>query len=315
MGEHNGYRYRLRPFAFALDAGFEKDEAARRLLPHMFLGLNKITKQPVADTARARYQQDPTFTHSRSNDASGFTFFQLGILEYIPPEIWDWRHSGASLEKMPSYPTDYIVAIQIDEKGRGGDIWIIYNDKPTASHFPARKHTAYRNPTSSPTDTLVSDDPPAKHRPAARIASSLSRLAATLDTKLNLPHPSTPHVIPNFALVPAILETRRDGETLILRDHAPVVPLRQSNFAPLPAWQDGPASQREDLVADEAAASVGTAQRTPRVRRGENAAQPASPPETAIPRIKLEEPMDGAGEATWAEKAECPVTITVTEVL
>ncbi|CAO2648411.1 Nn.00g076780.m01.CDS01 [Neocucurbitaria sp. VM-36] len=122
LGEHRGVGYRLKPCPTTLRATLTPrkngDVVVCTPLPHVFLGLNK-TAPSSSHKVGGDSSKDSVLSGDHLSNATGFVFFQLGVLEYADYQQWSKRKNGLLPVDMAWEPTHYIVAVQINETWNG----------------------------------------------------------------------------------------------------------------------------------------------------------------------------------------------------
>lgn len=213
LGEHRGFGYRVKPFPTVLEKRFvppktqESDD--RNILPHMYLGLNRTIELPSRDGTLRR---DSILSTGRTNDDTGFVFFQVGLLEYADYQQWALRKEGLLPANMVWQYTNYVVVVQLNEKSHSEDVWLVCYYRPQV-HIVLGKPTPNKNDEYDSLDLLPSDRTHGKRRPAARIAKNFRDLGE--DTVINIPDPGTDDVLGPFELVPAVLEGQGKDQVIV----------------------------------------------------------------------------------------------------
>lgn len=214
LGEHRGFGYRLKPFPNVLKARFELPKEppndTRKVLPHMYLGLNKTREFQNQEHGASR--RDSVLSNGRTNDDTGFTFFQLGLLEYADYQQWALRKEGLHPAETDWQYTNYVVVVQLNEKSQAEDVWIVCYYRPEV-HIVLGRPTPNKNDEYDLLDLLPSDRTHGKRRPAARIAKNFKDLRE--NTVIKFPDPGTNDVIGPFELVPAVFESRGDDQVIV----------------------------------------------------------------------------------------------------
>lgn len=141
LGTHVNCGFRLAPNPELLAPTFE--DLVRRpgpkhdVLPYIFLGVNKNVEPLPMDEMREGTQKESNSSKSNhstdatsNNDESGFVFYQLGKLEYVPADSWDADAAVQDPKRLFWWDTGYVVVIVIDSDGNGKDIHLLYNFRP-----------------------------------------------------------------------------------------------------------------------------------------------------------------------------------------
>jgi hypothetical protein len=140
IGTHKEYIYWLSPITWALQP-FEEDinrNDTRDRCCDSILGLIKGTGPPKVPSCwdsppalprKARLDKTSSSNDSSiGNDSTGFTFMQLGIVKYV--------HESTGAENVAAHkdPTDmmwdnteYVLVVEINDNGRAGAVWMLYN--------------------------------------------------------------------------------------------------------------------------------------------------------------------------------------------
>lgn len=134
LGSHKGFRYHLRSTLIEL----EPDDSAvdwkdaRSSTPECILGLN-ITPLNNQDQSKRRRRADARSDEFSSrnnstegNDTTGFTFMQLGIVEYTSDAIWEKNvKAGTTEPEMLWADSGFIAVVAINSDGSTRDVWLI----------------------------------------------------------------------------------------------------------------------------------------------------------------------------------------------
>ncbi|KAL1794371.1 hypothetical protein ACET3X_007792 [Alternaria dauci] len=135
LGMHIDHHYCLKPDLHQLvPEDHDVDwEDSREILPHSVLGINMIRNQAWTGNRRkdAGSDESSSSNESTGNDDSGFTFMQLGRVDYLS------KAQRTACEKQNLNPTEmewrdtgFVLVVAIEQDGTAGSPWLIYNFRP-----------------------------------------------------------------------------------------------------------------------------------------------------------------------------------------
>ncbi|KAI4684075.1 hypothetical protein J4E81_009238 [Alternaria sp. BMP 2799] len=135
LGMHMNYHYCLRTDILQLvPEDYDIDETdARDILPGSILGINLTKTSPQSNNRRKNNDSDESASSNSStgNDDTGFTFMQLGRVDYLSHESREtYNKLSHNPVQMPWSDSGFVLVVAIERDGTPGAPWLIFNFKP-----------------------------------------------------------------------------------------------------------------------------------------------------------------------------------------
>jgi hypothetical protein len=135
LGTYGDYHYCLKPDLMQLvPEEHDIDQSdSREILPNCILGIVMIRTNPWSGNRRkdAGSDESSSSNSSTGNDETGFTFMQLGRVDYLSDASVTF-HTNASQNRieMPWWDSGFVLVVAIEQNGTAGSPWLIYNFRP-----------------------------------------------------------------------------------------------------------------------------------------------------------------------------------------
>ncbi|KAI4914823.1 hypothetical protein J4E90_004857 [Alternaria incomplexa] len=135
LGMHLDYHYCLRMDLLQLvPEDYDIDQMdPRDILPGSILGINLTKISPQSNNRRKNNESDESASSNSStgNDDTGFTFMQLGRVDYVSQETRKkYGKSSHHPVQMPWFDSGYVLVVAIERDGVPGAPWLLFNFKP-----------------------------------------------------------------------------------------------------------------------------------------------------------------------------------------
>jgi hypothetical protein len=201
IGMHDQYHYCLKPSLTQLepeDHDIDWDDT-RHMMPESVCGINISKTIEWTGNQRKDNSSDESSTSdvSTGNDDTGFVFMQLGSVFYLDnARRLKYRNENKPLIQMPWSDTGFVLVIEIQDDGRAGAPWLLYNFRPR------NEIEGYRD-SYNQSDSMWGKLPyQSDQRICVKIGSSFSELQLGKEWYMTNSHggESTPQ------LVPAVIE-------------------------------------------------------------------------------------------------------------
>ena len=123
IGEFRGAYYRLRPKLAVLTPVWEPEEHEWK--PNGALPFEAV----LGVNWNVPYDSEPSGKNAlqRGSDTTGFAFMQLGKAEYVLKEEWE---ASKDPHKLNWRDSDYVVVVEVNDDGRPGEVWMLYDYYP-----------------------------------------------------------------------------------------------------------------------------------------------------------------------------------------
>ncbi|KAI4659420.1 uncharacterized protein J4E78_005848 [Alternaria triticimaculans] len=135
LGMYLDYHYCLRMDLLQLvPEDYDIDQMdPRDILPGSILGINLTKTSPQSNNRRKNNDSDESASSNSStgNDDTGFTFMQLGRVDYLSHDSRkSYEKSSHNPVQMPWSDSGFVLVVAIERDGTPGAPWLIFNFKP-----------------------------------------------------------------------------------------------------------------------------------------------------------------------------------------